>query len=367
MEEDTLVATAAEAPVNEADTKAMHANALPDDILAGQKGDHDDYAETDVFAWANNLVQYKDELRIEVYWINKNYVVYKTDMAGSLAKQLEPLFIDEMLEYVLEGAGLGLVVRNFEDAEAEEHVLQRTQIWNVQKAQEVLAWLRTQAHEIETFREEEHDFKRIKGVMARVSHKDLKEPFYIWKVLPQSQIMKGKTGWMVRGSQFVPFDADAAVRIPSDPQLLLLGQDLYVFNQTKLKQLFGYDAKEAAIARHKVQEIEENFSLSFDEGQDMQTLALGKASIIKKLQKLDPLRVKQEELMNHAEELGIDLMQDTNGAIIIMDDKDLSKFVNLLNDDYMESPLTGERYEIIRKKPLKQTEDDLLKEVLPPQ
>ncbi|HET9173718.1 MAG TPA: Kiwa anti-phage protein KwaB-like domain-containing protein [Candidatus Saccharimonadales bacterium] len=342
----------------------MHANALPTDILAAEASLHEDYVESDVFAWANNLVQYKDELQIEVYWINKNYVVYKTDMSSELSKQLEPIFIDEMLEYVLEGAGLGLVVRNFEDAEAEENVLQRTQIWNVQKAQEVLAWVRTQAHEIEMFREEEHDFKRIKGVMAKITHKDVKEPFYIWKVLPQSQIMKGKTGWMVRGSKFVPFDADAAVRVPSDPQLLLLGQDLYVFNQTKLKQLFGYDAKEAAIAKHKVEEIEENFTLSFDEGLDMQTLALGKKSIVKKLQKIDATRVTQDDLMNHAEELGIDLMQDTNGAIIIMDDKDLSKFVNLLNDDYMESPLTGERYEIIRKKPIKQTEEDLIKEAL---
>ena len=367
MEDETLVKDAPEevrVAEEATDKKPMNANALPEDILASEKKAHDDYEETDVFAWANNLVQYKDELHIEVFWINKNYVVYKSDMSPALSKQLEPIFIDDMLDYVLEGAGLGLVVRNFEDAEAEENVLQRTQIWNVQKAQEVLGWLRTQEHEIEVFKEEEHDFKRIKGVMARVTHKEMKEPFYIWKVLPQSQVMKGKTGWMVRGSKFVPFDADAAVRIPTDPQLLLLGQDLYVFNQTKLKQLFGYDAKEAAIAKHKVEEIQQNFTLSFDEGQDMQTLALGKKAIVKKLQKLDVGKVGQDEIMNHAEELGIDLMQDTNGAIIIMDDKDLSKFVNLLNDDYMESPLTGERYEIIRKKPIKQTEEDLLKEVL---
>ncbi|HET7320651.1 MAG TPA: Kiwa anti-phage protein KwaB-like domain-containing protein [Candidatus Saccharimonadales bacterium] len=372
MEEETLVKDVPEVEqvteatvVEEPETsKPMHAKALLEDILAAEKQSHDDYVETDVFAWANNIVQYTDELRIEVFWINKNYVVYKSDMSSELSKQLEPIFINDMVEYVLEGAGMGMVVRNFEDAEAEENVLQRTQLWNVQKAQEVLGWLRTQEHEIELFREEEHDFKRIKGVMARISHKELKEPFYVWKVLSQSQIMKGKTGWMVRGSKFVQFDADAAVRVPTDPQLLLLGQDLYVFNQTKLKQLFGYDAKEAAIAKHKVAEIEANFTLSFDEGQDMQTMALGKKAIIKKLQKLDPTKVKQDELMNHAEELGIDLMQDTSGSIIIMDDKDLSKFVNLLNDDYMESPLTGERYEIIRKKPIKQTEEDLLKEVL---
>jgi hypothetical protein len=176
--------------------------------------------------------------------------------------------------------------------------------------------------------------------------------------LPQSQIMRGKQGWMIREGKFIPFDADAAVRIPTDPQMLLLDQDLYVFNQTRLKQLFGYDAKEASIARQKVAEIEANFQLTFEEGLNMQELVKDKKSIIKKLQKLNVHAVKQGELMDHAEEMGIDLMQDDSGAIIIMDDKDMAKFVNLLNDDYMESPLTGQRYEIVKKKPLKLTDQE---------
>jgi len=322
------------------------------------------YVETDVFAWANNLVQYKDELKIDLFLITKNYILYKTSMAGALTKQLEPLFIDEALEFVLEGVEKGLKVRSFEEAEAEENVLQRTWLGNVDKAREVLNWIKTQEHEIETFVEEEHDFKRIKGVMARVRHEGMDKPFYMFKVLPSSNVMKGKQGWMLRGGKFVPFDADAALRIPSEPQLLLLDQDLYVFNQAKLKSLFGYDAKEASIARAKVAEIESQFQLSFDDGVSMNMLVQGKKSLIKKLQKLDPTNMKQQELMDHAEEMGIDLMQDDSGSIIIIDEKDLTKFVNLLNDDYIESPVTGMRYEIIKKKPLKVTEDDLLREVL---
>ncbi len=57
--------------------------------------------------------------------------------------------------------------------------------------------------------------------------------------------------------------------------------------------------------------------------------------------------------MDRSEELGLNLMTDSDGAIIIMGPKDLSTFVNLLNEDYMESPLTGKRYQIISKKPLK--------------
>jgi hypothetical protein len=325
----------------------------PTDILAPDAEELRNYVETDVFAWANNLVQFKDELKIDIFLINKNYVVYKTGMARELDKQLEPIFIDEILEYVLEGAAEGLIVRNFEEAEAEEKVLQRTQLVNVDKAREVINWVKHQAHEMETFVEEEHDFRRIKGIMARVSHPQLEKSFYVFKVLPQSQIMRGKTGWMLRSGKFQAFDADAALRISTEPQLLLLEQDLYVFNQTKLKQLFGYDAKEASIARNKIAEIEANFKLSFEEGQNMQTLVKDKKALVKKLQKINPYAVKQEELISHAEEMGLELMEDDQGAIIIMDDKDLTKFVNLLNEDYYESPMTGMRYEIVKKKPLK--------------
>lgn len=333
-------------------------NELPKDILANEDLEMRNYKETDVFLWANNLVQYKDDLKIDIFLINKNYIVYKTARGGGISKQLEPIFIDEMLEFVLKGAGEGMQVRDFEAAEDEENVLQRTLLTNVDKAKEVLGWVRTQEHEIEVFNDEDHDFRRIKGVMARVSHTDLEKPFYIFKVLPQANIMRGKQGWMMRGGKFVPFDADAALRIPTEPQLLLLDQDLYVFNQTKLKQLFGYDAKEASIAKQKVAEIESNFRLTFDGENTMQTLIKGKKSIIRKLQKLDPTAIKQDELLTHAEDLGIELMQDESGAIIIMDDKDLIKFVNLLNDDYIESALTGQRYEIVRKKPLKPEEED---------
>ncbi len=178
--------------------------------------------------------------------------------------------------------------------------------------------------------------------------------------------MRGKQGWMIRDGKFTQFDADAAVRIPTDPQLLLLDQDLYVFNQAKLKGLFGYDAKEASIAELKVQELERNYRLTYDGGNTLQTLVKGKRSIIKKLQKLDTSAIKQDELLVHAEELGVELMQDDSGRIILMDDKDLAKFVNLLNDDYMESSLTGQKYEITGKKPLKPEEADeesLLKQI----
>lgn len=325
----------------------------------------ENYVETDVFAWANNLVQYKDELKVELFFISKNYVLYKTNLAEGLKKQLEPLFIDEMLEYILEGVDKGLIVRGFEDAEAEEHVLQRTQVHKVEKLRETLGWLKTQEHEIVLFKEDEHDINHMKGVLARISHEGLDKPFYVAKVLPKSQVMKGKVGWMLRGDKFIPFDADAALRLPSDPQLLVLDQDLYVFSQPKLKTLFGYDAKEQAIAESKIREIEEAYRLSFSEGMSIQSLVKDKKALVKKLQKLEVGKVSQEQVITQSEEMDLNLMPDDSGAIIIMDDKDITKFINLMNDDYMESPVTGERYEIIKKRLLKPEDNEDTMAIVP--
>lgn len=331
------------------------------DILA--EAAENEAPETDIFLWANNMVPIKEELRIELFFFNKNYVVYKTQVNKNLHRELEQLFIDNLLDFVLDGAEKGMQIRGFEDAETEENVLQRTQLSKVENAKMVLNWLQTQEHEIEHFVEEEHDFKRIKGMLVRCSHPTLEKPFYIIKALSQSSIMKGKPNWMLRNGTFVAFDAEGALKPPADNQLLILEQDLYVFNQAKLTSLFGYDVKKYAIAEEKLNFIGQNFRLSISEEQSIGEMVKGKKSLVNKLQKLDPTKVSQHDLIKHAEDLDLPLMTDDSGKIIIMDSKDLTMFVNLLNEDYVQSSLTGARYEITKKKPLKEPDEkDLLKQ-----
>ena len=59
--------------------------------------------------------------------------------------------------------------------------------------------------------------------------------------------------------------------------------------------------------------------------------------------------VKQEDVLDYADEMQLELMSDDNGAIIIMDGNDLDMFVNLINEDYIMSEITGRRYEIKSK------------------
>lgn len=331
------------------------------DILAPKK---EATAErSDIFLWANNLVPIKEELKMDFFLFSKNFVVYKTKLNAKLRKQFEPLFIDNLLETVLDGAEQGLLVRDFEEGEADKNILQRTRLSNVDNAQMVLNWLKTQEHEIETFVEEDHDFKRIKGVIVRCSHPSIKKSFYIVKSLPQSLLMKGTDSWMLRNGSFVPYDAEGSMRIPADNQLLILENDIYAFNPAKLSSIFGYDAKKYTIAEVKMKLIAQYFKISMSTDQTMEEMVKGKKSLVNKLQKVDPVGIKQQALVDHAEELELPLITDDNGAIIIMDSKDLSLFINLLNEDYVESALTGVRYEITGKKPLKDPDDnELLKQ-----
>lgn len=198
--------------------------------------------ETDIFAWANNLFLYKDKLDIEIFLLSKTNVLYRTKYADALGRQTHPLLIDSMLEYIITGAGAGLVVRTFEEAENEENVLQKTKVANVDKLVEAMSWLGKQESDMEQFSEEDHDLKRIKGIIVRITHPDI-TPFYVIKALSSSNILKGVGAWMISGNKFDALDGGAALRIPNDSQLLIVDDELYVFNQSKLERLFGYNAK----------------------------------------------------------------------------------------------------------------------------
>ena len=328
-----------------------------DNLLKNPEVDSPDKAEkdepADIFLWANNLVEYIEELKIDLYLFSKKQIVYRVKLDSAADRQLRPLFIDNILEYVLDGIDTGLIVRSFEEAAKEDNVLQRTRIGNVDKFMEVRRWLTSEQHNIEEFDDNEHDMSKMRGVVAVCSHPK-HNAFYVIKSLPTSQVMKGHTAWLMKNSEFKPFEGGlAAIKIPGENQLLVIDRDMFVFNESKLKSIFGYDAKAAYIASKKVAEIEANFKLSFADGVNLQMLVKGRSATIKKLQKIEPSMVKQDDLVSHAETMGVELMTDESGSIIIMDEKDLVRFVNLLNDDYVESNMTGERYEIINKRPLK--------------
>lgn len=314
---------------------------------------------TDIFLWANNTDGIKNDLDIELFLFNKNYTPYSIRFSGDLNAQLRPLFLYDLINVVNMGAGTGLSVRDFEFSDNEENVLLRTDLSKVGRAETLLHLIETQRQDIVEFSEEEHEFKRIKGIVARFTHKNSpQKAFYAVKAISQGNVLNGATSWEFKDGKFGTFQAEVGFKMPADNQVLIIDQDIFVFSQSKFERLFNYDYKKQLLADQKVEEIARHFKLSFPEGMDLQTLVRERKKVIGKLQKLDVGAVTQAQALEYADSMQLDLMTDDAGAIIIMDGHDLDTFVNLINEDYITSEITGRRYEIKSKKLLDEPEGE---------
>jgi len=306
---------------------------------------------TDIFLWANNTDGIKNQLDVEFFLFNKNYTPYSTHFSSDLNAQIKPLFLFDMINFVNMGAGIGLSVRDFELSEGEENTLLRTDLEKVGRAETLIHLIEKERHDIVEFSQEEHEFKRIKGILARFTHKDNpKKAFYVVKAISQGQVLNGATSWEFRDGKFGSFQADVGLKMPDDNQVLIIDGDIFVFNQAKFEKLFNYEYKKQLLADQKVEEIEKLYKLSFPDGLDLQTLVRERKKIVNKLQKMEIGSVTQDQAMEYADTMQLELMTDDAGAIIIMDGNDLDMFVNLINEDYITSEITGKRYEIKSKK-----------------
>lgn len=314
---------------------------------------------TDIFLWANNIDEIKKDLDIEFFLFNKHYTPYTTSFSAELNSQIKPLFLFDLINFVNLGAGTGLSVRDFELSEDEENVLLRTNLENVGRAETLIHLIEHQRGDIVEFSEQEHEFKRIKGILARFTYKsDPKKAFYSIKLISQGNVLKGATAWEFRDGKFGAFQAEVGIKVPADNQVLIIDKDIFIFNQSKFERLFNYDFKKQALADKKVAEIEKQFRLSFPDGMDLQTMVRERRKTVNKLQKIEVGSITQEQVVKYCDDMALELMTDDAGAIIIMDGNDLDVFVNLINEDYITAEITGRRYEVKSKKLLDDPEGE---------
>lgn len=313
---------------------------------------------TDIFQWANATDAVKGELNIEFFLFNRNYTPYTTTVGNELDSQLKPIFLYDLMNYVTMGAGTGLSVRDYELSEKEENVLLRIELEKVAHAQTLINLIEHERGDIVEFAHEEHDFKRIKGIIARFSRKDGSKPFYVVKQVSQGQVMIGATSWEFRAGKFEVFKSDFGWKVPVDNQVLITDNDIFIFNQSKFERLFNFEYKKQLLADQKVAEIEKHYKLSFPDGLDLQSLVKERKKVVNKLQKLEVGAVTQSQAVEYADDMALELMTDDDGSIIIIDGNDLDMFVNLINEDYITSQITGKRYEVKAKKLLDDPEGE---------
>jgi hypothetical protein len=313
----------------------------------------------DIFLWANNIDGVKKELDVEFFLFNRHFTPYTTSFSSELNSQIKPLFLFDLINFVNMGAGTGLSVRDFELSDGEDNVLLRTDLANVGTAETLLHLIEHQRNDIVEFNESEHEFKRIKGIMARFTHKsEPNKPFFVFKQISQGNVLKGSTAWEFRDGKFGAFQAEIGLKIPVDNQVLIIEKNIFVFNQGKFERIFNYDYKKQALADQKVAEIEKQYKLSFPDGMDLQTMVRDRKKIVNKLQKLEIGLISQEQVIEYSDNMQLELMTDDIGKIIIMDGNDLDTFVGLINEDYSTNEVTGRRFEIKSKKLLDDPEGE---------
>lgn len=325
----------------------------------------------DVFEWANNVSAVKNDFDVEFFVVNKRYTVYSLPTASELKPQIAPVFLLGILNEIEKGAGLGLETREFEASEPEPGVLLYSTRKKVANADFVLDQIENQRANIATFNEYDHEFKTIKMIIAKFSHKDFAS-FYVVKQISGSGALNERTAWEIgQDGKLREFEPVSAFKIPTDDEVLITPRNfreknaritatddektdnsdlIFAFSPKKFEAIFGYSYKKQAIADKKIEEISRKYRLNFPDGMDLNSLVAGRNGTIAKLQNLEIGTKTQEELIDYADEMTLDLMTADDGAIILMDGKDVDTFVGLLNDDYMTSDLTGLKYEVKGKK-----------------
>jgi hypothetical protein len=307
---------------------------------------------TDIFLWANQIDAIKNELDVEFFLFNKNYTPYSVAVSSDLDRQIRPLFLYDLINFVNLGAGTGLSVRDYEfDSDDTENILLRTELEKVGRADTLLHIIKNERHDIVEFSEQEHEFKRVKGIVAKFTYKDDHEKtFYVIKAVQQGNVLSGANAWQLNGGTFSEPQADVVFKVPTDNQILVTDEDIFIFNQQKFEKLFNYEYRKMLVVDKKVAEIEKHYRLSFPDGLDLGSLARERKKAFNKLLKLELGEINQQQAIQYADEMQLELMTDDNGAIIIMDGSDLDVFLNLINEDYATNEITGKHYEIKSKK-----------------
>ena len=316
--------------------------------------------EFDVFQWANNVDEIKNNVSVELFLFNKNYTPYKVRYSDVLMQAIRSMFMLEAVEYIIKEADKGLECREYELSDGEDKVIYRIALDKVGRAETLIHLIENEYKDIAYFTDDEYEFKRIKGIIAKFSYPgdDGQKTFYIAKNLAASAALKGKLSWELNGESFEPLTADLAIKVPEGNETAIVDGQIVIFNQSKFEKLFQFDYKQQLISEQKAKELEDTYKLSFPEGLTLNALLEDKKPLVKKLQSVEIGEMSQEQLLDYADEMQLELMTDDDNKIIIMDDKDLGMFVNLLSEDYFVSPVNGRRYEIKSKKLLDEPEGE---------
>ena len=139
--------------------------------------------EFDVFQWANSVDEVKNNISVELFLFNKNYTPYKVRYSDVLMQTIRSMFMLEAVEFVIKEADKGLECREYELSDGEDKVIYRIDLEKVGRAETLIHLIENEYKDIAFFTDNEYEFKRIKGIVARFTYPGNEGPesFYIAK------------------------------------------------------------------------------------------------------------------------------------------------------------------------------------------
>jgi len=316
--------------------------------------------QTDLFLFANNIDGLKNDLNIELFLFNKNFTPYATILSEAVQDQLTKLFVYELINEVNLGAGTGLTVQDidYQKDDAGDIVI-HTELGKVGRAETLIHLIENNRDDILYFSEEEHEFKRMKGFVARVTHKtDPSILFHVVKAVEQSKaVSKAGISWQFDDGKIDMMEPGVVFKPATDIQTLIVGNDIFAFNLKKFEKTFNYDYVKFKQADEKAARFLKRFKISVptDIGGGIENILRENNSLLNKFLKADIDLIEQEQIFEIADSMQLELMSDDDGAVIIMDKADLNVLLDIINDNYYQSP-TGHHYVAKSKKSIEVAE-----------
>lgn len=296
----------------------------------------------------------KRDLQVEIFLFNKNYTPYSIRTSSALEHQLSPVFMFDLINDINLGAGTGLAVKELEEYDPKLHILAHTPVAKVGRAETLLHLIENERGDIVEFSQEEHEFKRMLGMVAVYTHPaDKSVKFYVFKLLKSSDSISSGAKWQIVDGEIQPMQPDVSIKMPVDNQVVIIDGDIFIFNEPKFVKLFNYDLQMIQATDERGAALTKHYKLSMpDLFDDFAKFVRDSKSNIKKLLDVDLNQLpSQEVIMEIADNMEIELMTDDNGAIILFDTKDVGVFLDIVNDNYLSSE-TGHHYLAKSKKPL---------------
>lgn len=186
---------------------------------------------------------------------------------------------------------------------------------------------------------------------------DIGDPIYCFRSCsPKMELgQSSKIALFFSKNQFDTFEESLFV-FDRGIDCICCGNNLYVFNKGRFEMIFQFFEEVKQAASVTLETILNSIPIhNFD---DLQAACLGHIQMLKKLKNIaaQPYlnRIRIADIRKAIDEMGLELKIEKHDRKmkIVFDPKDKWAILRLLDDDYLQSVMTGEKYEVNSKRNL---------------